>query len=73
MKAKELRKLSLEELLKKEEELRRQILILRFKKQIEGLKDKMAIRKARRDLARVLTIIREKQMEEQKKQMEGQK
>jgi large subunit ribosomal protein L29 len=73
MKAKELRKLSLEELLKKEEELRRQILILRFKKQIEGLKDKMAIRKARKDLARVLTIIREKQMEEQKKQMEGQK
>ena len=66
MKPKELRKLSLEDLLKKEEELRRQILILRFKKQIEGLKDKMAIRKARRDLARVLTIIREKQMEEQK-------
>jgi large subunit ribosomal protein L29 len=59
--------------LKKEEELRREILNLRFKKQIEGLKDKMAIRKARRDLARVLTIIREKQMEEQKKQMEGQK
>jgi len=73
MKAKELRKLSLEDLLKKEEELRRQILSLRFKKQIEGLKDKMAIRKARRDLARVLTIIREKQVEEQKKQMEGQK
>ncbi len=73
MKAKELRKLSLEDLLKKEEELRREILNLRFKKQIEGLKDKMAIRKARRDLARVLTIIREKQMEEQKKQMEGQK
>jgi large subunit ribosomal protein L29 len=66
MKAKELRKLSLEDLLKKEEELRRQILTLRFKKQIEGLKDKMAIRKARRDLARVLTIIREKQMEGQK-------
>jgi large subunit ribosomal protein L29 len=73
MKAKELRKLSLQDLLKKEEELRREILSLRFKKQIEGLKDKMAIRKARRDLARVLTIIREKQMEEQKKQMEGQK
>jgi ribosomal protein L29 len=66
MKAKELRKLSLEDLLKKEEELRREILNLRFKKQIEGLKDKMAIRKARRDLARVLTIIREKQMEGQK-------
>jgi large subunit ribosomal protein L29 len=66
MKAKELRKLSLQDLLKKEEELRRKILSLRFKKQIEGLKDKMAIRKAKRDLARVLTIIREKQMEGQK-------
>jgi large subunit ribosomal protein L29 len=66
MKAKELRKLSFQDLLKKEEELRREILNLRFKKQIEGLKDKMAIRKARRDLARVLTIIREKQMEGQK-------
>jgi len=66
MKAKELRKLSLQDLLKKEEELRREILNLRFKKQIEGLKDKMAIRKARRDLARVLTIIREKQMEGQR-------
>jgi|UniRef100_A0A7C5WY21 large subunit ribosomal protein L29 len=66
MKAKELRNLSLQDLLKKEEELRREILNLRFKKQIEGLKDKMAIRKARRDLARVLTIIREKQMEGQK-------
>ncbi|AHE96522.1 50S ribosomal protein L29 [Thermocrinis ruber] len=66
MKAKELRKLSLQDLLKKEEELRREILNLRFKKQIEGLKDKMAIRKARRDLARVLTIIKEKQMEGQK-------
>jgi large subunit ribosomal protein L29 len=66
MKAKELRNLSLQDLLKKEQELRREILNLRFKKQIEGLKDKMAIRKARRDLARVLTIIREKQMEGQK-------
>jgi len=66
MKAKELRKLSLPDLLKKEEELRKEIIDLRFKKSIEGLKDKMAIRKARRDLARVLTIIREKQMEGQK-------
>jgi len=64
MKAKELRKLSLKDLLKKEEELRKEIIDLRFKNRIEGLKDKMAIRKARRDLARVLTLIREKQREE---------
>jgi hypothetical protein len=45
MKAKELRKLSLRDLLKKEEELSREIIDLRFKKRIERLKDKMAIRK----------------------------
>ncbi len=64
MKAKELRKLSLQDLLKKEQELRKEIIDLRFKKRIEGLKDKMSIRKAKKDLARVLTLIREKQREE---------
>ncbi|WP_029551101.1 50S ribosomal protein L29 [Thermocrinis jamiesonii] len=62
MKAKELAKLSIEELLNKEKELRKEILELRFKKKIEGLKDKMIIRKKRKDLARVLTIIRQKQL-----------
>lgn len=62
MKASELRKLSLQDLLKKEEELRRELLRLRFKKKIEGLPNPMLIRKTRRDLARVLTIIREKQL-----------
>ena len=62
MKAKELAKLSLKELLEKEKELRKEILNLRFKKRIEGLKDKMAIRKKRKDLARVLTIIKQKQL-----------
>ncbi|WP_448583958.1 50S ribosomal protein L29 [Thermocrinis sp.] len=62
MKAKELMKLSINELLSKEKELRKEILELRFKKKIEGLKDKMIIRKKRKDLARVLTIIREKQL-----------
>ena len=60
MKAKELAKLSLKELLEKEKELRREILNLRFKKRIEGLKDKMAIRKKRKDLARVLTRVFQK-------------
>ncbi len=64
MKAKELRKLSLQDLLKKEQELRKEIIDLRFKKRIEGLKDKISIRKAKKDLARVLTLIREKQREE---------
>ncbi|MDW8066177.1 MAG: 50S ribosomal protein L29 [Aquificaceae bacterium] len=62
MKSKELRKLSLQDLLKKEEELRRELLRLRFKKKIEGLPDPMKIRNTKRDLARVLTLIREKQL-----------
>ncbi len=62
MKVKELAKLSIKELLNKEKEIRKEILDLRFKKKIEGLKDKMIIRKKRKELARVLTIIRQKQL-----------
>ncbi len=62
MKAEELRKLSLKDLMKKEEELRKELLRLRFKKKIEGLPNPMQIRNTKRDLARVLTIIREKQL-----------
>jgi len=62
MKAKELAKLSIKELLNKEKEIRKEILYLRFKKKIEGLKDKMMIRKKRKELARVLTIIRQKKL-----------
>ncbi len=63
MKAKELRKLSLEDLLKREQELRRELLRLRFKKKLEGLPNPMLIRQTKRELARVLTVIREKQAE----------
>lgn len=62
MKAEELRKLSLKDLMKKEEELRKELLRLRFKKKIEGLPNPMQIRNTKRDLARILTIIREKQL-----------
>jgi len=59
---KDLRKLSIEDLRKKEQELRRELLRLRFKKKIEGLPNPMAIRNTKRALARVLTIIREKEL-----------
>ncbi len=62
MKAKDLKKLSLQDLMKKEEDLRKELLRLRFKKKIEGLPNPMQIRNTRRDLARVLTLIREKQL-----------
>ncbi|WP_340689785.1 50S ribosomal protein L29 [Hydrogenobacter thermophilus] len=62
MKADELRKLSIKDLRKKEEELRRELLRLRFKKKVEGLPNIMAIRNTRKALARVLTVIREKEL-----------
>jgi len=62
MKAKDLKKLGLQDLIKKEEELRRELLRLMFKKKVEGLPNPMQIRNTRRDLARVLTLIREKEL-----------
>ena len=62
MKADELRKLGIKDLRKKEEELRRELLRFRFKKKVEGLPNIMAIRNTRKALARVLTIIREKEL-----------
>lgn len=62
MKADELRKLGIKDLRKKEEELRRELLRLRFKKKVEGLPNIMVIRNTRKALARVLTIIREKEL-----------
>ncbi|SHK31835.1 50S ribosomal protein L29 [Thermocrinis minervae] len=62
MKASELRNLTIEELRKKEEELRRKLLSLRIKKKIEGLKNPMEIRQIKRDIARILTVIREKEL-----------
>ncbi len=62
MKAQELRKMSIQDLKKKEEQLRRDLLKLRIRRKIEGLPNPMEIRNAKRDLARVLTIIREKEM-----------
>jgi len=62
MKAQELKKLSLQDLRKKEEDLRRELLRLRFKKKVEGLPNIMSIRNTKRELARVLTIIREKEL-----------
>ncbi len=60
MEARELRKLSNEELVKKLGELKQKLFKLRFKKKIEGLKNVMEIRQTRRDIARVLTVLRER-------------
>ncbi len=62
MKAAELRKMKREELIKKAEELKMELLRLRFRNKIEKLKNPNIIRQTRRDIARILTILREKEL-----------
>ncbi len=62
MKAVELRKLKVEELRKKADELKMELLKMRFQQKISGLDNPMAIRNLRRDIARVLTVLREKEL-----------
>jgi len=60
MKARELRDLSVEELRQKRQELARQLFNLRFQHATGQLENTMALRKGRRDLARVKTLMTEK-------------
>jgi len=62
MKASELRELTVEELGGRETELSQQLFNLRLQQVTQGQLDNPAkMRHARRDLARVLTVLREKQ------------
>ncbi|NPA49729.1 MAG: 50S ribosomal protein L29 [Thermodesulfobacteria bacterium] len=63
MKAEELRRLSVVELQEKLGELREELFNLRFQKSIHQLENPMRIREVKRDIARVLTVIREKELE----------
>lgn len=60
MKASELRDLTQEELRQKEEELADRLFALRLQKSIGQLEKPSRIRNARVELARVLTVLREK-------------
>ncbi len=62
MKASELREMTLEELRKLELELREKLFRLRFRAKIGQIESPMEIRKTRKDLARVLTVMREKEL-----------
>lgn len=64
MKRKEWGDLVVEELKHKETELRDEIFRLRMKRSASALDNKMLIRNRRKDLARVLTFLREKAEEE---------
>ncbi len=66
MKASELRKMKIDELKEKVDELKTELLKQRFKQRISGLENPMVIRNLRRDIARVLTVIREKELRGEK-------
>jgi large subunit ribosomal protein L29 len=61
MKAKELRELSIPELKERVAKLREELMNLRFQKVIHRLENPMRIRQVRREIARVLTILKEKE------------
>ena len=63
MKAKELRDLTYEELVKKESDLQEELFNLRFRFATGQLDNPMTIKVVRRDMARVKTVIRQKEME----------
>ncbi|MEG1536744.1 MAG: 50S ribosomal protein L29 [Clostridiales bacterium] len=64
MKAKEIRDLSYEELVSKESDLQTELFNLRFRLATGQLDNPMTIKAVRRDMARVKTVIRQKQSEQ---------
>ncbi len=62
MKAKELRKLTDEELKDKLTELKKKLMNLRFQNAVGGLEKPSEIKSTKRDIARILTILREREL-----------
>ncbi len=60
MKAAELRESMVEELERKEQDLRRELFNLRFQQATGEIENPMRIRAIKKDIARVLTVVREK-------------
>ncbi|MCG0238198.1 MAG: 50S ribosomal protein L29 [Firmicutes bacterium] len=65
MKAKELRQLSSEELLAKEKALKEELFNLRFQLATNNLDNPARIRQVRKDIARIKTILRERELKKQ--------
>ncbi len=61
MRPKELREMPVAELQAKLQELRDRLVALRLKKRVGGLESPALLRATRRDIARVLTILKERQ------------
>ena len=62
MKASELRNLSTEELKAKVIELKKKLMHLRFQNKIGSLSKNSEIKETKKDIARILTIIREREI-----------
>ena len=60
MKAEKLRELTEDELTKKQEDLEKQLLNLHFQVGTKQIENPMKIREVRKDIARVLTVLRER-------------
>jgi large subunit ribosomal protein L29 len=60
MKSSELRELTLDELAKKETDMRKELFNLRFQKATGEIENPMRIWSLKKDIARVLTVITEK-------------
>jgi large subunit ribosomal protein L29 len=66
MEAKELRDLSASDLTRKQSELREEVGHLKLKRATGRLENPMQLRKTKRDLARVETVLREKALQGEK-------
>ena len=66
MKATEIRELTVEELQDKLKALKEELFNLRFQLAINQLDNPMRIKAVKKDIARVLTVIREQQLENSK-------
>ena len=62
MKPEQIREMSVEDLRGKEKELSEQLFKLRFQKSIGQLDNALKLRETRRDIARVKTVLKEKQV-----------
>jgi len=62
MKPEQIREMSVDDLRGKEKELREQLFKLRFQKSIGQLDNALKLRETRRDIARVKTVLKEKQV-----------
>ena len=61
MKVSEIKELTIEELRQREQDVSEELFNLKFQRATAQLENKMRVRQVRRDLARIKTIIKEKQ------------